>query len=87
MKKLLVILSLTILTACQSVPVQQKFPSVSDTLMAQPVELKETPVNSSSSQVFEIVIENYGTYYELSNRLQGWQKWYIEQKKIYERNQ
>ena len=31
----------------------------------------------------DIVIDNYGTYNEVAARLTGWQKWYEEQKKIF----
>lgn len=82
--KLLIIISTVFLTAC-TVPVAQKFPSAPATLMITPTELKEVPPGSSSSTVFETVIENYGTYYEIANRLKGWQQWYTEQKKIFER--
>lgn len=84
MKRLLIILSLT-LTACAcTVPVTQRFPSAPATLLIEPTELKEVPAGSSSSVVFETVIENYGTYYEIANRLKGWQQWYAEQKKIFD---
>lgn len=65
-------------------PVVQKFPTAPTTLQVPPVELKEVPAGSSSSVVFETVIDNYGTYYEIANRLKGWQQWYVEQKKIFE---
>ena len=69
-----------------TVPVKQNFPEAPDTLMASPKELKEVPTNASSSQVFEIVIENYGTYYETVNLLKGWQDWYKIQKKNFDGN-
>lgn len=81
--KLLIIIATVFLTAC-TVPVTQKFPNAPATLMTAPPELKEVPAGSSSSVVFETVIENYGTYYEIANRLRGWQQWYTEQKKIFE---
>lgn len=82
MKTLLIMMSL-LLTAC-TVPVTQRFPTTPATLMITPTELQEVPAGSSSSVVFETVIENYGIYYEVANRLKGWQQWYAEQKKIFE---
>ena len=82
MKTLLIMLSL-LLTAC-TVPVTQRFPTAPATLMTAPTDLREVPAGASSSVVFETVIENYGTYYEVANRLRGWQQWYAEQKKIFE---
>lgn len=81
--KYLLIPMVALLTAC-TVPVTQKFPSAPATLMIEPTELKEVPAGAPSSTVFETVIENYGTYYEIANRLKGWQQWYTEQKKIFD---
>lgn len=81
--RILIYISLLFLTAC-TVPVVQKFPTAPATLMIEPTELKEVPAGAPSSAVFETVIENYGTYYEIANRLKGWQQWYAEQKKIFE---
>lgn len=79
-----IIFSLTLI-GC-TVPVKQKFPEAPDTLLANPKPLKEVPANASSSQVFEVVIDNYGTYYETVNLLKGWQDWYKLQKKNYDGN-
>lgn len=37
-----------------------------------------------ASELLTTVTENYGTYYEVRERLLGWQEWYKEQRKIYE---
>lgn len=84
MKKLLIISLITMLVGCVAVPVTQNFPRASDTLQVPPPALKEIPADSTASQVFDIVIENYGTYNEVANQLRGWQLWYIEQKKIFD---
>lgn len=85
MKTLSTILISLIMIGC-TVPVKQKFPEAPDTLMAFSKGLKEIPTNASSSQVFEIVIENYGTYFETVNLLKGWQDWYNIQKKNFNGN-
>lgn len=84
MKILTIALSL-MLVGC-AVPVKQKFPEAPDTLLDNPKELIEVPANASSSQVFEVVIKNYGTYYETVNLLKGWQDWYKLQKKNFDGN-
>ena len=43
-----------------------------------------TASNVRASEVVETVIENYGRYNELREKIIGWQKWYLEQKKIFE---
>jgi hypothetical protein len=37
-----------------------------------------------TAELLTTVIENYGTYHEVVNRLKGWQEWYKEQKLIFE---
>jgi hypothetical protein len=43
-----------------------------------------TASNVRASEVVETVVENYGRYNELREKVIGWQKWYLEQKKIFE---
>jgi len=40
--------------------------------------------NVRASDVVETVVENYGRYNELREKVIGWQRWYLEQKKIFE---
>jgi hypothetical protein len=40
--------------------------------------------NFKTVDLLTTVNENYGTYYELVNTVKGWQKWYTEQKQIFE---
>jgi len=43
-----------------------------------------TASNVRASEVVETVVENYGRYNELREKIIAWQKWYLEQKKIFE---
>jgi hypothetical protein len=43
-----------------------------------------TPSTVKASELLTTVVENYGTYYEVVEKLKGWQDWYKEQKKIFE---
>ena len=83
MKSLLYIVCTTLIIGCTTVPVVQKFPTAPATLLIPAPELKETPAGSSASDIFGIVIDNYGTYNEVAAELTGWQKWYEEQKSIF----
>ena len=83
MKSLLYIVCTTLIIGCTTVPVVQKFPTAPATLLIPAPELKETPAGSSASDIFGIVIDNYGTYNEVATELTGWQKWYEEQKIIF----
>ena len=45
------------------------------------------PSNVKASTLLATVAENYGTYYEISEKLKGWQAWYTDQKKVFEESQ
>jgi hypothetical protein len=32
--------------------------------------------------MMKVVVENYTMYYECSTKVEGWNEWYVEQKKI-----
>ena len=84
--KIALILSAILLTGCDTIPVKYEFPNVPTELMSTVKELKQTPMNSSPSEIFDIVIENYSICHETANRVESWQKWYLEQKSIHEKN-
>ena len=84
MKQYLTIIPLVFLIGCVSVPVERDWPKVPNELQTPAPELKTTAPNAPASEVFDVVVENYGTYYDIANKLAGWQKWYIDQQKIFE---
>ena len=43
-----------------------------------------SPSAVKASELLTTVVDNYGTYYEMREKLIGWQTWYVEQKKIFE---
>lgn len=81
------ILALTILlSACTTqVPVKAPFPEPTAALLDKPKDLQQIPSGAPPSKVVEIVVKNYESYHELSLQVEAWQKWYEEQKKIYEK--
>lgn len=40
-----------------------------------------------ANELITTVVENYGTCYEMREKLLGWQQWYLEQQKIFEESQ
>jgi hypothetical protein len=86
MNKILIVLLLT-LTGCSTVvPVAVKFPNVPLTLLEPPKELIPLANNKRKlSDLLENANKNYGTYYEIREKLIVWQEWYVEQKKIYDK--
>lgn len=84
MNKILITLLLVSTGCSTAVPVTVKFPEVPNVLLEPAPVLK--PLNEEKhelSDLLENVNENYGTYYEIREKLNGWQDWYKTQKQIY----
>jgi len=83
--KLLVLSLALLLSACTTVPVTAKFPQAPGTLVQEPCpDLKKLADDSKLSDVAKIVTVNYSEYYMCAVKLEAWQRWYSEQKTIYE---
>jgi hypothetical protein len=81
------VLSLAIfLTACSTpVPVKQKFPDVPQALVEKCENLKKVEGDRVAiTEMLKVVVQNYGMYYECAAKVDGWQDWYNEQKRIYD---
>lgn len=76
----------SVLAGCSTtVPLQPKFPEVPQALKERCENLKKIDGDSVAiTEMLKIVIQNYALYYECSTKVDGWQDWYNEQKKIYE---
>jgi hypothetical protein len=82
-----IILSLVIfLSACSTpVPVKQKFPEVPNALVERCESLKKIEGDRVAiTEMLKVVVQNYGMYYECAAKVDGWNDWYLEQKRIYE---
>ena len=82
-----IILSLTlVLAACSTpVPVKQKFPDVPKALVERCDSLKKIEGDRVAiTEMLKVVVQNYGMYYECAAKVDGWNEWYLEQKRIYE---
>ena len=82
-----IILSLTlVLAACSTpVPVKQKFPDVPKALVERCDSLKKIEGDKVAiTEMLKVVVQNYGMYYECAAKVDGWNDWYLEQKRIYE---
>lgn len=83
MRKL--ILSLVVLlSACQVVPVDRKFPEVPAELQQACPDLNLINPTTKLSEVVDIVVTNYGQYKECQVKVDSWIDWYTNQKKIFE---
>jgi hypothetical protein len=86
MKKTLLTLVVLGLVGCASpVPVTMKFPSVPEGMLKSCPDLQTVDPNTKKlSEVVEIVVNNYQTYYDCKDQSNDWIEWYTTQKKIYE---
>jgi hypothetical protein len=85
MKFLAIALALTLSACSTTVPVVAKFPAAPGTLVQEPCpDLKKLEEQAKLSDVAKIVTVNYSEYYMCAVKLEAWQRWYREQKIIYE---
>jgi hypothetical protein len=62
-----------------------KFPDVPQELQVPCPELNEVAKGTTElSKVLDTVVVNYGTYYECRVKVEAWNEWYKQQKKIYD---
>ena len=83
MKYLLIVL---LLAGCSTVvPVKQKFPNATPELMKKCESLKKIEGDKVAiNDMLKVIVQNYSLYYECSTKVDGWQDWYNEQKKIFD---
>jgi hypothetical protein len=81
-----IILSLAlVLSACTTAPVKQKFPEVPKALVERCESLRKVEGDRVAiTEMLKVVVQNYGMYYECAAKVDGWNDWYLEQKRIYE---
>ena len=85
MKFLLIPLILALSACSTTVPVVAKFPQAPGTLVQEPCpDLKKLQDEAKLSDVAKTVTVNYSEYYMCAIKLEAWQRWYREQKGIYE---
>ena len=84
--KLVALALILALSACSTtVPVVAKFPQAPGTLVQEPCpDLKKLSDDVKLSDVAKTVTVNYAEYYTCAVKLDAWQRWYREQKVIYE---
>ena len=75
------------LTGCSTVvPVKQEFPVAPAILLEKCPDLMQIDDGKNSlREMLKVVIQNYALYYQCAEKTHGWQDWYNQQKKIYER--
>lgn len=83
--KYLLLLTL-LLTGCSTVvPVTAKFPDAPAELLVDCEDLEKIPADTKQLSVTsEAVVRNYSRYHKCRAKVDAWQEWHKEQKKIFE---
>jgi hypothetical protein len=85
MKRYSLLLTILLAGCSTTVPVVAKFPEVSPSLKGACPELKTIEGDKVSIvDLHKTVVENYTQYHECATKVEGWNEWYIQQKKIFD---
>jgi hypothetical protein len=85
MKLTSLILAVFLVGCSTPVPVSQRFPDVPKALVEKCDSLKKIEGDRVAiTEMLKVVVQNYGMYYECAAKVDGWNDWYQEQKRIYE---
>jgi hypothetical protein len=84
--KILSLLVVVLISGCSFlVPVKANFPSAPDILKERCENLMTIEgTGVSITDMLKTVVNNYALYYECSAKVDGWNEWYEEQKRIFE---
>lgn len=87
MKIWVITLSLLLAGCAKPVPVKMDFPLAPASLLKKCEDLKQIEPKANGVPITELlktVVENYTLYHECSNKVEGWNEWYNNMKKIYD---
>lgn len=84
--KIIYAIVLALLAGCSTtVPVTAKFPAAPKSLTEKCTELKKLSTDQVSIvELHTTVVENYTHYYECATKVEEWNNWHTQQKKIFE---
>lgn len=82
--RVLALLPVLMLTGCLSTA--PKFPDIPPELQKSCPELQEATKDTKElSKLLDVVVVNYGTYYECRVKVDAWLQWHKEQKEIFDK--
>lgn len=85
MKFLLTAVVMLLVGCSTAVPVKQKFPPASPSLMNSCPELKTIGDTEKLSEVLIVVTQNYSQYHECRVKVDAWIEWYNKQQKEFDK--
>ena len=81
--RVLALIPVLMLTGCLSTA--PKFPDIPPELQKACPELQEATQDTKQlSKLLDVVVVNYGTYYECRVKVDAWLQWHKEQKEIFD---
>jgi hypothetical protein len=80
---IILLTSCIILTGCVT-PVNREFPAIPPSLEKSCDTLQKTPMTTKLSEVLSVITDNYSKYQECQIKVETWQQWYKQQKKIFD---
>lgn len=84
MRSLILAVAVLLAGCSTTVPVKQEFPVAPSILLERCPDLMQIDDGKNSlREMLKVVIQNYALYYQCAEKTHGWQDWYNEQKKIY----
>lgn len=84
MKNLLLLIPTVMLAGCLTTA--PKFPDIPPELQKACPELNEVAKGTTQlSEVLDVVVVNYSTYYECRVKVDAWLQWHKEQKEIFDK--
>ena len=80
-----ILIALLVAGCSTTVPVARNFPNATPELMKKCEALKKVEGDKVAiTEMLKVIVQNYTLYYECSTKVDGWQDWYNEQKKIFD---
>lgn len=85
MKYLASLLVVFLLGCSTPAPIKPNWPDAPKALRERCENLKKIEGDKVAiTEMLKVIINNYTLYHECSTKVDGWNEWYTEQKKIYE---
>lgn len=87
MKTIILVLVVMLVGCATPTPVKRNFPDAVPALQEKCPELfivDNAGKDMAITDLLRTVVKNYGLYYECANKVDGWNEWYTNQRKIFE---
>ena len=86
MRSLALLFAVVLASCSTTVPVKPKFPEAPKELRERCEQLKKVEATDkvAITEMLKVIVANYGLYYECSTKVDRWNEWYVDQKRIHD---